>query len=95
MVGCKIIDVDYYLPEVLVTNDDLLRFVDVSTDYIEDKLGISERYFMGEGETTSSMGIADRKILLARNEGAKAKIDLLIAVTQSPDHVLLGIAPVI
>lgn len=95
MIACKILDVDYYLPENRVSNQDILRGVEVSPDYIENKLGIIERRFMGHDETTSSMGAEAARALFAKSGNRKEEVDLLIAVTQSPDHVLPGIAPLI
>ena len=47
-----------YLPERVLTNDDLARVVDTSDHWITERTGIKERRIAAEGELTSSMGAA-------------------------------------
>lgn len=57
MLNCLISGVEYYLPPKIITNEDLGKFADIAPAYLEEKLGISQRHFMGDDETTSSMGV--------------------------------------
>jgi 3-oxoacyl-[acyl-carrier-protein] synthase-3 len=80
------IGVGHYLPEKIVTNEDLSKIVDTSHDWIYSRTGIAERRFAAEGELTSDLGTnaAQNAINFA---GLKAQdIDLVICATVTPDQ---------
>ena len=47
-----------YLPERVLTNEDLAKVVDTTDDWIATRTGIKERRIAGKGELTSTMGTA-------------------------------------
>jgi 3-oxoacyl-[acyl-carrier-protein] synthase-3 len=75
-----------------VTNDDLCAYMQTSDEWIQQRSGIKTRYWVGEGQTTSSLGAeaARESLRLARLEGNTA-VDCVIAATLSPDHTFPGI----
>ena len=54
-----------YLPERIVTNDELARTVDTSDEWIRERTGIRQRYFAGPHETATFMGTAAARAALA------------------------------
>lgn len=86
-MSVKIERIEYYLPETIITNDDLEKeFPDWSSDKIEKKIGIRERHIVKEDETALDLALkAADKVLKNYN---KDKIDLLMLCTQSPDYYL-------
>ena len=46
-----------YLPEKVLTNDDLSKFVDTSDEWIRSRTGICERHIAAEGQTTGDLGV--------------------------------------
>jgi 3-oxoacyl-[acyl-carrier-protein] synthase-3 len=82
----RILGVGAYLPERIVTNDDLARMVDTSDDWIVQRTGIRERRFIAEGETTSDMALAACRQAIARAGVATSEIDLIILATTTPDQ---------
>ena len=76
-----------YLPERVVTNDDLAKIVDTSDEWIRTRTGICERHLAAEVETCSDLAVraAQRAIEDAGLE--PNDIDLLIVATVTPDHV--------
>lgn len=86
-MSVKIVKIEYYLPETLLTNDDLEReFPDWSSEKIENKIGIKERHIVKENETALDLALkAGEKVLKNHN---KDKIDFLLLCTQSPDYYL-------
>ncbi|TCT20999.1 beta-ketoacyl-ACP synthase III [Thermomonas haemolytica] len=76
-----------YLPEKVLTNDDLAKMVDTSDEWIAARTGIRERHVAAEGETTSDLGHqAALRALEAAGIGAD-EIDLIVVGTTTPDLI--------
>ncbi len=78
---------EHFLPERVVTNADLEKFVDTSDEWIRTRTGISERRFLAEDEPTSTMAIAVAKGLLGHRGLTGEDIDLIIVATITPDMI--------
>jgi 3-oxoacyl-[acyl-carrier-protein] synthase-3 len=79
------ISVGSYLPERIVTNDELAGFVDTSDEWIRQRTGIAQRHIVAEGEMTSDLArIAAERALDGAGIGAD-EIDLIIIATSTPD----------
>jgi 3-oxoacyl-[acyl-carrier-protein] synthase-3 len=75
-----------YLPEKVLTNEELSGIVDTTDDWIVDRTGIRERHIAAEGELTSDLGLAAARRAL-EVAGIEAKeIDLIILATSTPDN---------
>lgn len=83
--SCSIIGTGSYVPERVLTNDDISKFVDTSDEWITTRTGIKERHIAADDEATSDMATkAALKALEAA--GVKAdEIDLIIVATVTPD----------
>lgn len=76
-----------YLPEKLLTNDDLAKQVDTSDEWIRSRTGIRERHIAAEGQTTSDLGyIAAIRALEAAGVDA-SEIDMIVVGTTTPDLI--------
>ncbi|PTW60696.1 3-oxoacyl-[acyl-carrier-protein] synthase III [Breoghania corrubedonensis] len=75
-----------YLPEKVLTNDDLAKIVDTSDDWIVQRTGIKERHVAAEGEVTSDLAIAAARAALAHANVAAETIDLIVLATSTPDN---------
>lgn len=75
-----------YLPDTVLTNDDLANIVDTSDEWIYERTGIRERHIAGEGELTSDLGTAAALQALERAEFDPGDIDLIILATSTPDN---------
>ena len=76
-----------YLPEKVLTNDDLARMVDTSDEWIRQRTGIRERHIAAEGEFTSDLALhACRKALEAAGRKPE-EVDLIVLATSTPDMV--------
>ncbi len=86
-MGIKIVKIEYYLPETIITNDDLeKKFPDWSSDKIEKKIGIRERHIVKNNETALDLALkAGEKVLKNYN---KNKINFLMLCTQSTEYYL-------
>ena len=92
MYTSKIAGAGHYVPERVVTNDDLAKIMSTSDEWIRERTGIQERRWMepGDGNTTSSMGVK-ASIMAIENAGLeKDDIDFIIFATLSPDYYFPG-----
>lgn len=81
-------DIAYYLPEKVLTNDQLAaEFPEWTTEKIAGKVGIAERHIAASNETVSDMAVVAAERLLA-NGHDRSQIDFVLLCTQSPDYML-------
>lgn len=81
-----------YLPPRLVTNDDLSQWMDTSNEWILQRTGIEQRYWIPEegGVGASDLGLEASKIAMSRAGWEPHDIDLIIFATLSPDLFFPG-----
>jgi 3-oxoacyl-[acyl-carrier-protein] synthase-3 len=84
-----------YVPEQIITNDDIAQFMDTSDGWIKTRTGISERRFAAEDETTATMAIEAAKLALDRARITPAAVDLIIVATVSPEHIFPSTACIV
>ncbi|MGM0400611.1 MAG: beta-ketoacyl-ACP synthase III [Chloroflexota bacterium] len=75
-----------YVPERVLTNDDLAEFVDTSDEWIRTRTGIERRHVVEEDETTAQMSIEAARAALETADVNPLDIDLIIVGTATPDH---------
>jgi 3-oxoacyl-[acyl-carrier-protein] synthase-3 len=75
-----------YVPEKILTNEDLSTMVDTSDEWITKRTGIKERHIAAKDEHTSDLGVAAAQKALDRSGIDKSEIDLVICATISPDY---------
>lgn len=81
-----IVGVGGYLPERVVTNEELARRVDTSEEWIVERTGIRMRHIAADGEFTSHLAVrASVEALLNAGVGA-AEVDLIVLATATPDE---------
>lgn len=84
-IGVTIAGTGSYLPEKILTNDDLSKFVDTSDEWIVSRTGIKERRIAAEGESTSHLGAKAAEKALEQAGLAAEDVDLIIVATITPD----------
>ena len=75
-----------YVPEKILSNDDLAKMVDTSDEWITKRTGIKERHIAADNETTSDMGVKAANLAIERSGIDKSEIDLVVCATISPDY---------
>ena len=79
-----------FLPERVVTNDDLSKVMDTSDEWIRQRTGIQSRHWVTEGTTQTSMALeASRRALEMAKLGPK-EVDAIVYATSTPDHFAPG-----
>lgn len=86
-VQAKIIGTGSYLPERILTNQDLEKLVDTSDEWIVARTGMKERRIAKSDEFTSHMGIAAAKEAIANAKIGAEEIDFILFATLTPDYL--------
>lgn len=85
-----------YVPEYILTNDELSRMVDTSDEWIMTRIGIKERRILkGEGKGTSDMGAEAVRELLRKTGTKPEEVDMLICGVVTPDMLFPATANII
>ena len=91
MQKTKIAGIGMYVPSNVVTNNDLLKYMDTSDEWIQERTGIKERRYADRtGETTTTMGVEAAKVAIERAGITAQDIDFIIFATLSPDYYFPG-----
>src|SRR5205814_6034107 len=90
MLHTRILGTGFVTGERLVKNDDLARVMDTSDQWIRERSGIEQRYYVEAGTSTSDLALgAARKAL--EDAGVQAsEIDYIVFATMTPDHYFPG-----
>ncbi|MBK8501716.1 MAG: ketoacyl-ACP synthase III [Saprospiraceae bacterium] len=91
MTKTKIAGIGHYLPEQVITNDDLVKLMDTTDEWVQERTGIQERrYGIRHKETTTTMGAEAARKAIADAGIDKEDIDFIIFATLSPDYFFPG-----
>jgi 3-oxoacyl-[acyl-carrier-protein] synthase-3 len=92
MYNSKIIGLGKYLPDNVVTNEDLSSMMDTNDEWIQERTGIKERRWIKEGteDTSATMGAKAAKQAIERAGLTKDDIDFIVFATMTPDYYFPG-----
>lgn len=91
MQRSKIAGIGMYVPQNVVTNNDLTKYMETSDEWIQERTGIKERrYAHRTKETTTTMGVEAATIAIERAGITPQDIDFIIFATLSPDYYFPG-----
>ena len=91
MYHSKITGLGYYVPENIVSNDDLSKIMDTNDEWIQERTGIKERRHVNSTEdTTTSMGVKAAAMAIERSGLTKDDIDFIVFATMTPDYYFPG-----
>lgn len=85
-LNAAITGIHAYVPEYILTNEELSTMVDTNDEWIQSRTGIKERHLLkGEGKGTSVLGIEAVSGLLKKTNTDPKEVDLIIVATVTPD----------
>ena len=91
MYTSRIKGLGFYVPENVVTNDDLSKLMDTSDEWIQERTGIQQRRHALRGsDTTTSMGVKASLKAIEAAKINKEEIDFIVFATLSPDFYFPG-----
>ena len=92
MYNSRITGLGYYVPDNIVTNEDLSKLMDTNDEWIQERTGIQERRWIEEGseDTSAVMGAKASRIAIERAGLTKDDIDFIVFATLSPDYYFPG-----
>ena len=94
-IRASITGVHGYLPDYVLTNQELATIVDTSDEWITSRTGIQERRILkGEGQGTSVMAVEAINGLLKKTSTHPDEIDLVICATVTGDSIFPDVANV-
>lgn len=82
----SIISTGIYVPDKILTNKDIEKFVDTSDEWIVERTGIRKRHILEEGRGSSDMGVEAARRALDKAGLKPVDIDMVIVATYTPDH---------
>jgi len=86
-MSIKIIGLGSYVPERVLTNDEISKIVPTSDQWIKETLGISERRISNENELSSDLAVKS-SLNAIKDAGLEiSDIDFIIMATSSPDRI--------
>lgn len=95
MTYSRIAGTGSYLPERVLTNQELERMVDTSDEWIRTRTGIERRHIASPGETTSTMATEAARRALEAAGVAATDVDLVVVGTTTPDLVFPNVATLV
>lgn len=82
-------DIAYYLPEKVVTNEDIVRdFPEWSVEKIASKVGVHQRHVAAADETAADLAVKAAQSLFKQGKCGPQEVDFVLFCTQSPDYFL-------
>jgi 3-oxoacyl-[acyl-carrier-protein] synthase-3 len=86
MIRSRIVGVGAYLPDRVLTNEELARQVDTTDAWITERTGIRQRHIADPSQSTSDLAIAAAERALASAKMTGNDIDLIVLATATPDN---------
>jgi 3-oxoacyl-[acyl-carrier-protein] synthase-3 len=90
-----LIGIGAFLPEDVVTNDDLSKFVDTTDEWIRERTGIKKRHRAAEGVGVSELAAESARRALANAGRTADQVDLIIVATTTPDLTFPSVASMV
>jgi 3-oxoacyl-[acyl-carrier-protein] synthase III len=90
MPRTAIVAIGTYVPERVVTNEELTRYMETSDEWIQQRVGVKERHWVREGEGNSDLALQATTRALGQAGWKATDVEAIIYASLSPDHMFPG-----
>lgn len=94
-IDCNIQSMGLFVPETVLTNDDLAKFVDTNNEWIVERTGIRQRHRLKESESASELGLKAGRAALSKAGIGPRELTHVIVATCTPDYLSPSVACII
>ena len=84
-----------YLPDRIVTNDELAKFVDTSDEWIRERTGIRQRHQAADDQPVSDLAVEAARRALAAAGRTPDDVDMIVVATTTPDLTFPAVATIV
>lgn len=91
LIRSELIGFGHYLPQKVVTNDDLAKMVETNDEWIRTRTGIVSRH-ISEGESTSDIALKAAQMAIESAKITVDELDMIIVATLTPDNTTPSVA---
>ncbi|WP_297803989.1 beta-ketoacyl-ACP synthase III [uncultured Brevundimonas sp.] len=95
VIRTAVTGVGSYLPENIITNEELSRTVDTSDEWIVERTGIRQRHKAADDQPTSDLAVEAARRALADAGKTAADVDLIVVATTTPDNTFPATAAIV
>lgn len=85
LYSAGILGIGYYVPEKIITNEYIKKYMDTTEEWIEEMTGVRTRHFAADDQATSDLAIIAGKRALEHAKISPMDIDMVILATACPD----------
>ncbi|MFZ5468538.1 MAG: 3-oxoacyl-ACP synthase III family protein [Myxococcota bacterium] len=89
-IRTKVLGTGFVVGEHCVKNEDIARICDTSDEWIRERTGIEQRYYVEEGTATSDLGVGAAKKALEDAQLSAEEVDYVVFATMTPDYYFPG-----
>lgn len=93
--GARITGLGIYVPDKVLTNDEISTFLDTSDEWIRSRTGIRERRVARPEQAASDLGVIAARRCLESAGTEPREVDLVVVTTISPDHIMPATASIV
>jgi 3-oxoacyl-[acyl-carrier-protein] synthase III len=91
MNATKIVGLGHYVPETIITNEELTKYMDTTSEWIIERTGIQQRRFIDPSkDTVANMATRATRMALDRAGLQASDIDFIVFATITPDYFFPG-----
>lgn len=95
MIRARVIGCGAFLPDNILTNEELARTVDTSDEWIRERTGIRQRHIASPGEKTSDLALGAARAALTDAGIDAGELDMVICATTTPDESFPATATIV
>ncbi len=86
-IPIRIAGLGFYVPETVITNEDLTKIIDTSDEWIRTRTGIEKRHVLSGNQTSVEMGVEATKRAIKKSGINVENIDYIIAAASLGTHI--------